>query len=112
MDYILPRQLIELLVEFISGMWVNFNWGEVVSEAFPRGDFGVPQGFFEGMLNFSVYSDNIQSTIIKAVPGILVGGQVDRYIVYSDDDSTVNQCLSHTNRALQAIASQGVYNCY
>ena len=112
MDYGLPRQLIELVVEFISGMWVNLSWGEIVSEALPRGDYGVPKGSLEGMWNFSVYSDNIQSAIKKAVPGIVVGGQVVRDIVYADDDSPVNSCPSHTNLALQAIASQGAYNCF
>ena len=28
-DYGLPRQLVELVVEFISGLWVHLNWGDV-----------------------------------------------------------------------------------
>ena len=111
-DYGLPRQLIELVLEFISGMWVHLSWGEVYSDALPRGDVGVPQGSLEGMWNFSVYSDNIQAAIIKAVPGIVVGGQVVRNIVYADDNSPVNTCPSQTNLALRAIDSQGLYNCF
>ena len=111
-DYGLPRQLIELVVEFISGMWVHLSWGDAISDALPRGDVGVPQGSLEGMWNFSVYSDNVQAAIIKAVPGIVVGGQVVRNIVYADDDSPVNPCASHTNLALRAIASEGVCNCF
>ena len=48
-DYGLPRQLIELVVEFISGLWVHLSWGEVVTDALPRGDYGVPQGSLEEM---------------------------------------------------------------
>ena len=49
--------------------------------------------------------------IVKAVPGIVVGGQVVRDIVYADDDSPVNPCPIQTNQALHAIGSQGLYNC-
>ena len=111
-DYGLPRQLIDLVLEFISGLWVHLSWGEVVTDALPRGDYGVPQGSLEGMWNCSVYSDNIQSEIIKAVPGIVVGGQVVRDIVYADNDSPVNPSPILTNLALLAIASQGLSNCF
>ena len=86
--------------------------GNVVTCALPRGDHGVPQGSLEGMWNFSVYSDNIQSSLTKAVPGILVGGQVVRNVVYADDNSPINSCPQTTNLALDAIASQGLYNCF
>ena len=111
-DYGLPRQLIELVVEFISSLRVHLSWGDVVTCALPRGDHGVPQGSLEGMWNFSVYSDNIQSSLTKAVPGILVGGQVVRNVVYADDNSPINSCPRTTNLALDAIASQGLYNCF
>ena len=111
-DYGLPRQLIESVVKFLSGLRVHLSWGDVVTCAIQRGDYGVPQGSLEGMLNFSVYSDNIQRSIIKSVPGILVGGQVVRIVVYADDDSPINSCPRLTNLALDAIASQGLYNCF
>ena len=111
-DYGLPRQLIELVVELISCLKVHLSWGDVVSCALPRGDCGVPQGSLEGMWNFSVYSDNIQSSITKAVPGILVGGQVVRNVVYADDNSPINSSPRRTNLALAAIASQGLHNCF
>ena len=111
-DYGLPRQLIELVIEFISGLCVNLNWGDAVTDTLKRGDIGVPQGSMEGMWNFSVYSDNIQSAMTKAVSGIVVGGQVVRDVVYADDDTPVNPNSSQTNLALEAISSQGAYNCY
>ena len=111
-DFGLPRQLVELVLEFISGLWVHLNWGDVMTDALRRGDHGVPQGSLEGMWNFSVYSDNIQSEIVKAVPGIVVEGQVVRDVVYADDDSLINPCPIMTNRALDAISSQGLYNCF
>ena len=64
------------------------------------------------MWNFSVYSDNIQNAIIEAVPGIVVGGQVVRDVVYADDDTPVNSSPYLTNLALEAIATQGAYNCF
>ena len=111
-NYGLPRQLIELVVEFITGVWVHLSWGEVMTDVLPRGDSGVPQGSLEGMWNFSVYSDNIQNAIVKSVPGIVVGGQVVRDVVYADDDTPINSCPTMTNLVLDAIASQGSYNCF
>ena len=111
-DYGLPRQLIELVIEFISDLRVHLNWGDVVTDTLERGNIGVPQGSMEGMWNFSVYSDNIQCAMTKAVPGIVVGGQVVRDVVYADDDTPVNPNPSQTNLALEAISSQGTYNCY
>ena len=110
--YGLPRQLIELVLEFISGLCVNLSWGGAMTKSLDRGEYGVPQGSLEGMWNFSVYSDNIQREMIKSVPGINVGGQIVRDIVYADDDTPVNSCPFLTNRALEAIASEGAYNCY
>ena len=109
--YGLPRQLVELVVEFITDLSVNLSWGGAMTEPLDRGEYGVPQGSLEGMWNFSVYSDNIQREIIKSVPGINVGGQMVRDVVYADDDTDVNACPSSTNRALKAIASEGAYNC-
>ena len=111
-DYGLPRQLIELVLEFISGLCVNLSWARAMTKSLDRGEYGVPQGSLEGMWNFSVYSDNIQREMIKSVPGINVGGQIFRDIVYADDDTPVNSCPSLTSRALKAIASEGAYNCY
>ena len=111
-DYGLPRQLIELIVEFITGLCVNLSWGGALFRTLDRGEFGVPQGSLEGMWNFGVYSDNIQREIIKSVPGINVGGQMVRNVVYADDNTPVNPCPSLTNRALKAIALEGAFNCY
>ena len=111
-DYGLPRQLIELVLEFITGLYVSLSWGEAMTELLDRGDYGVPQGSLEGMWNFSVYSDNIQREIIKSVLGINVGGQIVRDVVYADDDTPVNPCPSSTNRALKTIATEGANNCF
>ena len=83
-----------------------------MTDTLPRRDYGVPQGSLEEMWNFSVYSDNIQSAIVKAVPDIVVGEQVVRDVAYADDDSPVNPCPIQTNLALHAIASQGLYNYF
>ena len=100
------------MLEFITGLGVSLSWGGTTTGVLDRGEFGVPQGSLEGMWNFSVYTDNIQREIIKAVPGILVGGQVVRDVVYADDITPITSCPSHTNMALSAIASQGDYNGY
>ena len=47
-DYGLPRQLVELILEFISGLCVHLNWGDVMTDTLRRGDHGVPQGSLEG----------------------------------------------------------------
>ena len=56
----IPRQVIELVMEFITDMKVSLSWGNVKTELLERGNTGVPQGSLEGMWNFGVYSDNIQ----------------------------------------------------
>ena len=76
-----------------------------MTDALPRGDYGVPQGSLEGMWNFSVYPDNIQSAIFKVVPEIVVRRQVVGDVANADDDSPVNPCPIQTNLALHAIAS-------
>ena len=48
-DFGLPRQLIELIMEFISGIQVSLSWGNVKTEFVERGNTGVPQGSLEGM---------------------------------------------------------------
>ena len=55
----LPRQLIELVVEFISEMKVSLCWGTVKTDLLNWGNTVVPQGSLEGIWNFGVYSDNI-----------------------------------------------------
>ena len=40
----LPRQLIELVIELISGMRVKLCWGKVQTDLLDRGDVGAPQG--------------------------------------------------------------------
>ena len=92
----------------ITGLYVNLSWGGSTSELLERGGYGVPQGSIEGMWNFGVYSDNIQIEMIKSVPGIIVGGQVVRDVVYADDDTPVNPTPLQTNLALAVIASQGL----
>ena len=73
-DYGLSTQVMELVVDFISGLWVHLNWGDVMIDALRRVNRGVSQSFLEGMWNVSVYSDNIQIEIAKAVPGIVAEG--------------------------------------
>ena len=53
-DYGLPRQLIELIIEFIWGIKVSLCWGSVNTHLLDRGNTGVPQGSLEGMWNFGV----------------------------------------------------------
>ena len=48
-DFGLPRQLIELIIEFISGIKVSLCWGNVNTHLLDRGNTGVPQGSLEGM---------------------------------------------------------------
>ena len=43
-DYGLPRQLVELVMEFITGLYVNLSWGGSTSELLDRGEYGVPHG--------------------------------------------------------------------
>ena len=57
LDFGIPRQLIELIVEFISGMRVSLGWGAARTNLLDRGNTGVPQGSLEGMWNFGVYLD-------------------------------------------------------
>ena len=84
-DFGLPRQLIELVIDFISGMRVKLCWGKVQTDLLDRGDVGAPQGSLEGMWNFGVYADNIHNLITKYVKGIGVGDEWVREIVYADD---------------------------
>ena len=47
-----PRQLIELVMEFISGIQVSLRWGNVRTDFVDWGNTGVPQGSLKGMWNF------------------------------------------------------------
>ena len=66
----LPRQLIELVLEFISGLRVHLCWGGVKTELMERGNVGAPQGSLEGIRNFGVYADNIHSAIASVIRGL------------------------------------------
>ena len=85
----LPRQLIELVMEFISDIKVSLRWGNIKTELVDRGNTGVPQGSLEGMWNFGVYSDNIREAICESIDGMTVGFEVVRAIIYADDISPV-----------------------
>ena len=111
-DIGLPRQLIELIIELISGIRVCLCWGNSKTEQVERGNTGVPQGSLEGMWNFGVYSDNIQEEISSKVEGISLGGKTVRAIVYADDISPVNSTPAMTNEALSAISRAGAFNAY
>ena len=108
----LPRQLIELILEFISELKVSLSWGNVKTGLLDRGNVGVPQGSLEGMWNFGVYSDNIQDAIIASVKGITVGREVVRAVVYADDISPVTNGLTETNKVLNAVSKAGKSNSY
>ena len=99
-------------MEFIFGLRVSLNWGNVKTELLNRGDTGVPQGSLEGMWNFGVYSDNINDAISESVGGIAVAGEIIRAIIYADDISPVNSSSSETNAALEAISGAGTFNSY
>ena len=111
-DFGLPRQLVELILELISGIQVSLTWGNVKTDFVERGSTGVPQGSLEGMWNFGVYSDNIQKAIIRAGRGIVVGNENVRAVTYADDISPVNDSVASTNLALKAISDAGTFNSY
>ena len=112
LDFGIPRQLIELIVEFISGMRVSLGWGAARTHLLDRGDTGVPQGSLEGMWNFGVYSDNINGAIMECGDGVLVGGEKVHAVIYADDISPVNPGSVDTNLALESIAREGLFNGY
>ena len=108
----LPRQLIELVMEFISGIKVCLSWGNVKTKLLERGNTGVPQGSLEGMWNFGVYSDNIQDAILDSLKGITVGSEFVRAVIYEDDISPITGGSSATNLVLNAVSKAGTYNSY
>ena len=108
----LPRQLIELVMEFISGIKVCLCWGNVKTKLVERGNTGVPQGSLEGMWNFGVYSDNIQTAILDSVKGIKVGSEVVHAVVYADDISPITNGSTATNLVLDAISKSGTSNSF
>ena len=111
-DFGLPRQLIELVLEFISGMRVKLCWGKVQTDLLDRGDVGAPQGSLEGMWNFGVYADNIHDRISEYVKGIGVGSEWVREVVNADDISLVNPTTGETNLALRAVFEGGVFDAF
>ena len=84
-DFGLPRQLIELILEFISGMRVSLGWGGANTNLLHRGNAGVPQGSLEGTWNFGVYSDNINCAIMESVEGVRVGSEIVHAVIYAND---------------------------
>jgi len=108
----IPRQVIELVMEFISDIDVSLSWGNLKTELLERGNTGVPQGSLEGMWNFGVYSDNIQDAISKAVKGITVGSEVVRAIIYADDVSPVTASPLEMNAVLKSMSRAGTFNSY
>ena len=65
-DFGFPRQLIELVMEFISDINVSLCWGNAKAELLERmerGNTGVPQGSLEGMWNlgFILTTSGMQS---------------------------------------------------
>ena len=111
-NFCFPRQLIELVMEFISDINVSLCWGNAKTELLERGNTGVPQGSLEGMWNFGVYSDNIRDAICESIDGINVGFEVVRAIIYADDISPVTASSNETNAVLQAISKVGKFNAY
>ena len=53
-DFGLPRQLIELVLEFISGMCVKLSLGKMQTDLPDCSEVGTPKGSFEGILNFRI----------------------------------------------------------
>ena len=82
----------------------------VQTDLLERGNVGALQGSLEGMWNFGVYADNIHSEISNAVPGIGVGSEWVREVVYADDISPVNPTSGDTNLALRAVYEGGVFD--
>ena len=111
-DLGLPRQLIELVIEFMSGIRVKLCWGKVQTDLLERGNVGAPQGSLEGMWNFGVYADNIRSEISNVVPGIGVGSEWVREVVYADDISLVNGTSRDTKSALKDVFDAGAFDAF
>ena len=112
LDLGLPRQLRDLVIEFISGIRVSLCWGGVQTDLLERGDIGAPQGSLEGMCNFGVYADNIHSQISKVVTGIDVGSVRIRDVVYADDITLVNNSPRETNLGLNAVCEAGAFDAF
>ena len=108
----LPRQVIELIMEFIFGLKVSLNCRNLKTKLMVRGNTVVSQGSMEGMGNFRVYSDNINHAISYSVVGIMVGKETVRGVIYSDDILPINSSPEETNAALQAISTAGIFNAF
>ena len=108
----LPRQVIELVLEFMSGLNVHLCWGKVKTKLLDRGNVGAPQGSIEGMWNFGVYADNIHSAISDSVSGVNLGNEMVRDVVYADDITVVNPVSSEINLALEAIYTAGKVDAF
>ena len=111
-DLGLPRQLIELVIEFMSGIRVKLCWGRVQTDFLERGDVGAPQGSLEGMWNFGVYADNIHKEISNVVTGIGVGSGWVREVVYAHDISLINGTSGETTLALKAVFEAGAFDAF
>ena len=100
------------MIEFISGLQVNICWAKAKTKLLSRGDVGAPQGSLEGMWNFGVYSDNIHDAIGKASPGVLVGGEEVKEVVYADDITPVCKNPREAQLALKAIQDSGTFDAF
>ena len=104
--------MIELILEFISGIRVRLGWGGAKTKLLNRGNIGVPKGSLEAMWNFGVYSDNIMSGITENSKGVRVGGETVHAVIYADDISPINSSSVDTNLALESIAREGSFYGY
>ena len=59
-----------------------------------------------------MYADNIHSEISNAVPGIGVGSEWVREVVYADDISLVKGTSRETNLALKAVFEGGAFDAF
>ena len=111
-DYRLPTQLIQLILEFMSGLRVNICWEKAKTDLLSRGDVGAPQGSLGGMWNFAVYSDNIHDAIAEAISDVLIGGEAVTEVGYADDITPVCGNPKDANLTLKAIQESGTFDAF
>ena len=59
-----------------------------------------------------MYADNIHSAIASAVPGIKLGNNLVREVIYADDITLINPISSETNLALEAVHKAGTFDAF
>lgn len=101
MKKMIPRELLFLLENWLSGCYSCVKWHSAWSEFF-RLDFGVRQGSVLSPLLFALYVDDI-ANISKHVPGIFVFLYADDILILSPTVSKLQELLNVIECELQAL---------